>query len=115
MEPRIFILIGIVCCAWIINSYYDFARQKGWPVGNFFLPGNGKGFKMFAFVAGAYFSVAGAIDFGWYFLFITPVAGFILAFLLTNILQKHTQMFSLVLFVLLILTNIFIQIEFISV
>lgn len=113
MEPRIFILIGIVCCAWIINSYYDFASQKGWPVGNFFLPGNGRGFKMFAFVAGTYFSIAGGIDFGWYFFLIIPVAGFILAFILTNILQKHIQMFSLVLFVLLILTNIIIQIEYI--
>lgn len=111
MDPRIFVLIGIACCSWMISSYYDFAIQKGWPVGNFFSPGKGKVFKLFALIAGIYFSIAGAIDFGWYFVLIIPVSGFFLAFILTHILKKHSQIFSVIAFIALILANIILQIE----
>ena len=114
MDPRIFVVIGIVTCSWIIVSYYDYAIQRGLPVGKFFLPDNGKNFKLFSIIAGLYFTVAGAIDFGWYYFLVTPIASFFLAFLITRLLGKHVQIFAIVGFVLLVAANILLQIEVIS-
>lgn len=111
MDPRVFVVIGIVTCAWIVLSYYHFAIQRGLPVGNFFQPDRGKTFKMFAGISMLYFSFSGAMDFGWYYFLIIPIASFSLAFLLTLILGKHAQLLGVVGFTLLVLVNILIQVE----
>ncbi|WP_339701356.1 hypothetical protein [Algoriphagus aquimarinus] len=115
MYPRIFVVIGIVTCSWIVTSYYDFAIQRGLPIGKFFLPDNWKIFKLFTIIAGIYFTIAGAIDFGWYFFLIIPIASFLIAFILTRILGKLVQMVGPIGFVLLVITNILVQIELINI
>lgn len=114
MDPRIFVVIGIVTCSWIIVSYYDYALQRGLPVGKFFLPDNGKNFKLFSIIVGLYFSIAGAIDFGWYYFLVIPLASFFLAFLLTRFLGKHVQVLAIVGFTLLVVANIILQIQVIN-
>ena len=111
MDPRIFVVIGIVTCSWIIVSYYDYAIQRGLPVGKFFLPDNCKNFKLFSIIAGLYFTVSGAIDFGWYFFLVIPLISFFLAFFLVRLIGKHIQLLGVVGFVVLILINILVQIE----
>jgi hypothetical protein len=115
MDPRIFVVIGIVTCSWIVSSYYDFAIQRGLPIGKFFLPDQWKSFKLFTIVTGIYFTIAGAIDFGWYFFLIIPISSFLIAFILTRILGKLVQVVGPFGFVLLIITNILIQIEIIKI
>lgn len=115
MDPRIYFVIGIVTCSWIIGTYYDYAVQKGLPVGKFFLPDKGKNFKLFSIIVGLYFIVAGSIDFGWYFFLIIPIGSFILAFSLTRVLGKHVQILGIVGFILLVFANILLQIEGFSV
>lgn len=114
LDPRIFIVIGIVSFAFCITSYYHMAIQRGWSVGNFFTPDRFSGFKLFAIITIIYFSFASAIDFGWYFILVTPISGFAIAFVITQIFKSWIQMISLIGFILLILTNIIIQIEVIS-
>ncbi|MFC3417154.1 hypothetical protein [Algoriphagus hitonicola] len=115
MDLRIFVLVGIVSCSWIVTSYYDFAIQQGLPIGKFFLPDNGKNFKLFTIIAGIYFTIAGAIDFGWYFFLIIPVVSFLIAFILTRMLGKRAQIVGPIGFVLLVITNVLVQIELINI
>lgn len=115
MDSRILIILGIVTSSWIITSYYDYAIQKGLPVGKFFQPGNGIGFKLFALIAGLYFSIAGAIDFGWYYILIIPLVSFFLAFLLVSVLKMHAQLLSIVGLFILILVNILMQTDVVSI
>lgn len=114
MDPRIFVVIGIVTCSWIIVTYYDYAIQKGLPVAKFFLPENGKGLKAFSIIAGLYFIVAGAIDFGWYYFLLIPTVSFIVAFGLTRLFGKHVQLLGVAGLVLLVIVNILIQVEVIN-
>jgi hypothetical protein len=114
MDLRIFIVIGIVTCSWIVVSYYHFAIQRKLAVGNFFLPDKGKKFKLFAVIAILYFTINGAIDFGWYYFLIIPFVSFFLAFSLTSIFGKHVQILGVVGFVLLVIANVIIQIEVIT-
>jgi hypothetical protein len=114
MDLRIFIVSGIVTCAWIVVSYYHLAIQRGLPVGNFFMPENGKKFKLFAVIIIPYFMVNGAIDFGWYYFLVIPIASFALAFGLTSILGKHVQVLGVVGLVVLVVVNIISQIELVS-
>lgn len=115
MDPRIYFVIGILTCSCIIGTYYDYAVQKGLPVGKFFLPDSSKNFKLVSFILSLYFTVAGAIDFGWYFFLIIPIGSFILAFSLTRLLGKHVQVLGTVGFILLVIANILLQIEVFSV
>jgi hypothetical protein len=114
MEPRIFVLIGIVTCSWIVTSYYDYAIQRGLPIGSFFLPENGKGFKVFSIIAGLYFTVAGAIDFSWFYFLIIPIVSSIVTFGLTRLLGKHVQLVGVVGIVFLVIVNILMQVEIVS-
>jgi len=112
MDLRIFILIGIVSCSWIIITYYGFAIKKGFPIGSLFMPDKAKNFKLFSLIAGIYFTIAGAMDFGWYYVLIIPIASFVVAFLLTTLLKKHVQLIGVSGFLVLIILNILIQIKF---
>ncbi len=95
-------------------TYHDYASQNGLPVGKFFLPDNGKNFKRFSSLAGIYFTIVGAIDFGWYYFLIIPIASFIVAFALTRGFRKHVQAIGSIGLVLLVLTSVLMQIEEIS-
>lgn len=111
MEPRIFILVGIVSFAWVIVSYFDFAVKTGLPVGSWFTSKQGGNFKIFSLLAGIYFTIAGAIDFGWYYGFLIPLVSFFLGFTLIKLLRERVQWIAVSGFVVLILLNIIIQIK----
>ncbi|GAA0877392.1 hypothetical protein GCM10009119_03600 [Algoriphagus jejuensis] len=111
MEPRIFLLIGIVSFAWVIISYYDFAVKTGLSIGGWFTSKIGGNFKTFSLLVGIYFIIAGAIDFGWYYGLVIPLVSFFLGFALIKLLREHVQWIAVTGFVILILLNIVIQIK----
>jgi len=114
MDPRILIITGIVTFALTIITYYDLAISKSWSIGAFYYPHRFKYIKIFILISGIYFCIAGAIDFGWYYLLIIPVFAFIISKFLLDILKSNTQVISIIGYVLLFLTNILMQIEVVS-
>lgn len=113
MEPRLFIVLGILTCSCIIVTYYDYAIKMGLVVDNFFQPENWKGFKLFSIIVGVYFIFAVGIDFGWIYSPIILVTSFILAFTFIRILRSSVQKLSIFGFILFLIINIVVQIEFI--
>jgi hypothetical protein len=111
MDPRIFVDIGIVACSWIMLTYHDYAVQNGHSIKKFFLPENGKIFKLFSATAGMYFTIAGAVYFGWYYFLLIPIVSFIVAFALTRVFVKHVQIIGPIGLVILVLADILMQID----
>lgn len=82
----------------IIVSYGPYASKKGWPIGLLFTSTSPflliGGTGMFGSPIVAFFYIE------WYLVLIGIVGGFLISFILTGLLKKNSQFFSILLFVL---------------
>ncbi len=88
------IFTGAMAVAIMCISYDSMARAKGWPVGEILAQDAGLP-KILAFVTAGWVLVKSFMVFSWWSPFAILVAGWLLAFVVTNELQKNTQFLCL--------------------
>ena len=81
----------------IIVSYGPYASKKGWPIGLLFTSTSPLlvigGIGMFGSPIVAFFYIK------WYFVIIGIIGGFVISLILTELLKKNSQFFSILLFI----------------
>ena len=82
-----------------IISYKGYAEQKGWPIGSLFRKGGGI-IDMLGFLTTFGTIIASFFYIKWYIIVVGIIIGWLASGLITAILRVHTQVFTIILFII---------------
>ncbi|WP_152538689.1 hypothetical protein [Aquimarina macrocephali] len=83
----------------MITTYKDYARKKGWAIGEYF-DSDSSILRILGTISFLGSFIAGFFHFKWYFVVIGAVVGWIISLLITNIMKTNSQWISTLLLVI---------------